>query len=680
MIRRISVVWMLLASMLVAPNGFAATVPAGSAVPAAAASTIQPAIATQAAAPDATGSEAGTLPALGKQDLRTFFGTLVPYMLKRNDIAGGVVAVVKDGKLIFAQGYGYANVAKRTPVIADKTLFRIGSVSKLFTWTAVMQLVAAGKIDLDANVNQYLDFKIPEKYGKPVTMRDLMTMTPGFAETIDDLMAPSSRQLVPLREYLVKHMPPRIFPPGKVVAYSNYGATLAGYIVQRVSREPFDTYVEQHVLKPLEMSHSTFEQPLPAAWQSSLATGYVTATGKTIVPFEPVQAWPAGSFTSTATDMAHFMIAQLQGGRFDGASVLPAAMVQLMHSHHYSSAPGMNGYDFGFYQENRNGLTIVGHGGDTIAFHSDLHLLLDKDIGLFISFNSAGNAPNGTSESVRTSLFHAFLDRYFPYTPPAEPVVATAKRDAARVAGWYWASRREYGGMKLAYLLTQVHVAALANGDITISMLKDPSGALKHWREIGPLTWRAVNGQSRVRFVTNPDGSIRWWVTDDFPPVELFQPVRGLLALGTFSTLTMIAIGVFVLTLLIWIGGAIARRHFRQKLEFAPYQFPLRLAARIGTILQLAVVIGWVALLSWFSQPLSLFHTNVMASWMIPLYALSVLGIIGGIAIVLDAAWRITRGPGGVLARASELLLGLCAIYGIWAIIACGLVSFSMNF
>ena len=207
--------------------------------PATATSTAQPATSAPAAEA-ATTAAAGATPTLDAADLRTFFDGLVPYMLKRNDIAGAVLVVVKDGKPIFAQGYGYADVAKRTPVVPDQTLFRIGSVSKLFTWTAVMQLVAAGKIDLDADVNKYLDFKVPEKFGKPITMRDLMTMTPGFAEVIRDLIFASPRQPYPLRQYLAERMPPRISPPGNIGADANDGATLAGYIVQRVSGEPFD--------------------------------------------------------------------------------------------------------------------------------------------------------------------------------------------------------------------------------------------------------------------------------------------------------------------------------------------------------------------------------------------------------------------------------------------------------
>jgi CubicO group peptidase (beta-lactamase class C family) len=666
-------------ALLAAGGACAATAPnqnapvgAGVQSPAAASSVPTPPLA------DSASSVTAGAPSMTSQDLRGFFDALVPYMLKRNDIAGAVVVVVKDGQVIFTHGYGYADVARRTPVVPDKTLFRIGSTSKLFTWTSVMQLVAAGKIDLDRDINDYLDFKIPEKFGKPITMRDLMTMTPGFAETLHDLLVAKPGQLVPLRQYLVDHMPPRIFSPGKVVAYSNYGAALAGYIVQRVSGEPFDDYVRDHIFKPLGMDHSTFEQPLPSALRGDLATGYLTAHGKTIVSFESVQPWPAGSMTSGAIDMAKFMIAQLQNGQYDGASILSPATVKLMHSHQYSAAPGMNGYDLGFYQENSHGLRIIGHGGDTLAFHSDLHLLLDKDIGIFMSFNSAGKAPEGTAENVRTDLFRAFLDRYFPYQPPVQPTVASAKADAARVAGWYWSSRREDSALRLLYLLGQTQVVAQPDGTITVDMLKKPSGALKHWREVGPLVYREVDGPGKLRFVANPDGSIRWWIGDTIP-VMVMQPVHGLQQHGSFTWLTNITIAVFVLTLLIWAGGAIARRRFGRPLQFTKELSRLRPASRIGVILQLAVVVGWLALLIKLSNPVALFHTD-FGGTLILLYVLGVLAIAGGIAIVLEAVLRVARGPGGWLCRAGELVLALCAIYGIWAIVACGLVNFNTHF
>jgi CubicO group peptidase (beta-lactamase class C family) len=184
-------------------------------------------------------------PQLTKEDLEAFFDGFIPIELQRDDIAGAVVIVVKDGKVLFAKGYGYADVKTRKPVTVDATLFRPGSISKTFTWTAVMQLVEQGKIDLNRDVNDYLDFKIPATFGKPITMKDLMTHTPGFEETLKELFVANAADMRPLQQYVQTHMPQEIFPPGTTPAYSNYGATLAGYIVQRVSGMPFDDYIEQ---------------------------------------------------------------------------------------------------------------------------------------------------------------------------------------------------------------------------------------------------------------------------------------------------------------------------------------------------------------------------------------------------------------------------------------------------
>ena len=153
-------------------------------------------------------------PALTAADAEAFLDGVMPMQLAREDIAGAVVLVVKDGKVLLAKGYGYSDVKKRTPVSPDGTLFRTGSVSKLFTWTAVMQLVEQGKIDLNRDVNDYLDFKIPTKFGKPITVKDLMTHTPGFEETAEDLFLAKASDLKPMDEYLKAHLPERVYPPG----------------------------------------------------------------------------------------------------------------------------------------------------------------------------------------------------------------------------------------------------------------------------------------------------------------------------------------------------------------------------------------------------------------------------------------------------------------------------------
>ncbi|MGH8273797.1 MAG: serine hydrolase domain-containing protein [Gammaproteobacteria bacterium] len=598
--------------------------------------------------------------------------------MKRANVAGGVIAVVKKGRLIFARGYGFADLKTHAPVIADQTLFRVGSVSKLFTWTAVMQLVQAGKLNLDTDVNRYLDFKIPPKFGRPVTLRDLMTMTPGFAASVKDLVMPTPKQLFPLRRYLIENMPPRIFPPGKILAYSNYGAALAGYIVQRVSGEPFDEYVESHIFEPLGMRHSTFDQPLPASLRPDMATGYITASSGQVVPFEAVEAAPAFAMSSTATDIARFMIAQLQNGRYQRASILAPATVALMHSQQYNAAPDINGYCLGFYQENRNGLRIIGHGGDTTAFHSDLYLLLDKDVGLFMAFNSLGK--NGAIEKMRRALFRSFLDRYFPYTPPTKKTVADPKRDAARVTGWYLGTRRENRApLALAFLFTQTHVTALPNGIIEISAPLSESGAPRLWREVGPLDYRLVNGQDHLKFVAASDGRIRY-LTSDGNPTELFQRVHGLKQFSLFTILTTISAVVFIITMLIWIIGAWARYRFRKPMALTPVHWWLRLASRIGTLLQLAAGTGWLILIAVLAQQQLNGLTGGIVPTLIVLYILGVLGVLGGIAIIIESLWRIARGPGFLLCRGGEALLGLCALHGIWAILAYGLASFNTHF
>src|SRR5262249_27382237 len=244
-------------------------------------------------------------------DIEAFMDGLMPLQLERGDIAGAVVAVVKDGKLLFAKGYGYADVAAKKPVSPEDTLFRPGSISKLFTWTAVMQLVEQGKLDLDRDVNDYLDFKIPSTFPQPITLRNIMTHTSGLAETAKDLFVKDTADMKPLGAYLADHIPNRIFPPGTTPAYSNYATTVAGYIVQRVSGKPFDEYIATNILQPLGMPHTTFDQPLPPALKPLMSNGYRLAS-KEAKPFEVVQAWPAGSVSTSAMDMTHFMIAHLQ--------------------------------------------------------------------------------------------------------------------------------------------------------------------------------------------------------------------------------------------------------------------------------------------------------------------------------------------------------------------------------
>src|SRR5579885_2996455 len=379
-----------------------------------------------------TAAPAEPVPEMSPADIGAFLDGLVPQQLARDDIAGAVVVVVKDGKVLFAKGYGYADVERHRPVSPSETLFRVGSISKLFTWTALMQLIEQGRVDLDADVNRYLDFTIPPALGQPVTVRELFTHTPGFQESLEDLFVPTAAELRPLGRYLATHVPARIYPPGTVPAYSNYGAALAGYIVERVSGMPFNDYVERYLFSPLAMTHASFRQPLPAALEPLMSRGYFVAS-RPAQPFEIVQAYPAGSLSASGEDMAHFMIAQLEGGQYQGVRILQPDTVAQMQSRQFGLSPWMHASALGFYEESRNGHRIIGHGGDTVFFHSDLHLMPDAHLGFFVSYNSQGREASSAQD--RSYLWHRFLDRYFPVAVPALPAVATAKADAQRIAG-----------------------------------------------------------------------------------------------------------------------------------------------------------------------------------------------------------------------------------------------------
>jgi CubicO group peptidase (beta-lactamase class C family) len=645
--------------------------------PALAAAGTQPASAGRpqpAARPPAAPAAMGP-PQLTAEDLGAFLDGMVPYAIAQANIAGASVAVVANGGLVFARGYGFADMKSRRPVVADQTLFRAGSVSKLFTWTAVMQLVQAGKLDLDRNIDDYLDFKVPERYGRPITLRDLMTHSAGFEDTVTDLFVARPSQLFPLRQYLIRHMPPLIHPPGQVVAYSNYGATLAGYIVQRVSGEPFDEYIARHILQPLGMDHSTFQQPLPADLQPWMATGYRQASDPSTVPFELVEAAPAGALTTDVTDLAKFMLAQLDGGSYDGAQILTPATLEEMHTPQGRPLPGMNGMDLGFYDENRNGLRIIGHAGDTGAFHSDLHLLLDKGVGLAIMLNSTGNA--GAAEAVRVAIFRRFLDRYFPYTPPKEATVSDPHRDAARVAGFYGSSRHTV--LRILTALSQSAVTAEPSGQIEESELTHLSGVPKRWREVGPLTWREVAGQAHLKFIAGKGGAIRYWVSDDTIPVDINPRLHGLGQSSLLKLFGALFIAVMLLTVAIWVGGSIIRRRFQHPLRLSPLKSALRLASRLGAVIYLLLIVGWVAFFASLTSLVALVGGELWGRF-IPLYVLGVLAIIGSLAMIANAGLRLRLGPGGMLARCGELVLALAGIYGIWGVIHLGLASFTVSF
>ncbi|HJQ69015.1 MAG TPA: serine hydrolase domain-containing protein [Blastocatellia bacterium] len=604
-------------------------------------------------------------------DVEAFLDGVVPLQLLQSDVAGATISVVKDGKLLFAKGYGYADAASKKPVSPDETLFRPGSVSKLFTWTSVMQMAEQGKLDLDRDVNEYLDFKIPDAYGQPITLKHIMTHTPGFEEQVKDLFTTGS-QAANLGEYLKTHIPGRIFPPGTTPAYSNYATALAGYIVERVSGQPFNDYVDANIFRPLGMTHSTFVQPLPENLAPNMSNGYQLGSDDP-KPFEVVNVFPAGSLSSSASDMARFMIAHLGEGKFGEARILRPETARLMHSRLFALDDAANAMAYGFYEESRNGHRIIGHGGDTMWFHSDLHLILDAGVGFFISYNSAGKG----QDSLRTLLWEAMLDRYFPYTPPPPPASSSAAEDARAVGGTYMLSRRsETSFLKAAMLLSQFTVAPGDHGVIEVAEVTGHNGKPKRWRGVAPMTFLEENGQEKLIF--KPDQHGRMTMVLPFP-FFVGQRVGTFENNGLLVPVIILSLLIMVLTLLLWPVAWFVRRHYGHKLEMTPTERRLRLGVRIVFALDIIFIAAMAGLLIYGFTNLEVFSDRGNI-WFHIIQVIGIIGAIGSLVVIYNAIKAWAKKGNSIWRRLQATVLVLACLGFLWFAFAGNLLSFSSTY
>lgn len=372
-------------------------------------------------------------------ELENFLDSIIPAQLANYSIAGATFSMVKDGSIFLEKGYGYANSADHTPVLANETMFRIGSISKTFTAIAVLQLVETGLLDLDVDINNYLSaFKIPETYEEPITLRHLLTHTAGFEKADIYTILPYAQDF---EQVLAEGIPDRVRPPNIISSYSNYGFALAGYIVQEVSGKNFEQYVSDEILAPIGMNSSSFLQPLPSNLSSQMSTGY----DKYNLPryFEYISIPPAGSGSSTASDMSKFMIALLNNGSYDGNQILEKTSVDMMLSNQFLTHENLAGIGLGLYEFDLSNQRIIGHGGDTQFFHSRMMLFPELNIGVFASYNSEGGSV------ARTELFNEFIEEYFPYPKVDIEPLQGYKRRARRFTGFFVASRRVYSDKTL---------------------------------------------------------------------------------------------------------------------------------------------------------------------------------------------------------------------------------------
>ncbi|QIB64535.1 serine hydrolase domain-containing protein [Kineobactrum salinum] len=602
-------------------------------------------------------------------ELAAFLDGAMGAQLQSLDIAGGAVVVVQNGEILQARGYGHADLEQGVPVDPATTLFKPGSVSKLITWTAVMQLVEQGRLELDVDVNRYLTaLQLPETFAEPVTLRNLMTHSAGFEDGwAGFLIRRTETDLQPLAQSLAAHRPTRVraparnFADGSGVAYSNWGTALAGLIVAEVSGQSFDDYVEQHIFAPLGMDNSSFREPLPAALRARLARGHRDGgSGMEAQPEEFLaNVAPAGALSSTAIDMAKFMLAHLQQGEYRGQRILQPATAALMHSRTLSPDPHLNGIALGFYETWINGRRTIGHGGSTLNFMSELMLVPEAGVGLFVTFNSP---PGGRAHA---ALKHAFMDRYFPAVLPSVASIEGFEERAGDYAGAYRGLRRSYTTLEKLYS---------AFGDIKVQVMPDRSllvaglmGDSKRWLEISPGVFRERHGDEMIAFQRDP----REQVTALLGPFAATPAVR--IAFWETGSFHMALLGLCLLLFLSMLIGTCCGR---------PAAFPLPPRYRLGRqilagasgvavvfLLAVGVLVGLgeSAMLDgppgWFrvalGLPLLLVPLTLVALWL------------------LTQAWR--EGWGSVRSRLHHSLVAAALALCLWSLHYWNLLGFHLG-
>jgi len=594
----------------------------------------------------------------------------LPYVLAQADIAGAVVVIVKDGQVLTQRGYGYADVAARQRVDPATTLFRPGSISKLFTWTAIMQLVEQRKIDLDVDVNRYLDFTIPPFAGKPITMRNMMTHTPGFEAALKHLIVFEGQSPVPaLGDALKQRLPKRVFAPGTTGAYSNYAVGLAGYIVERVSGMPFEDYIDRKVFAPLGMTHATFRQPLPAALAPFMSKGYARASADP-EPYEFVTLPPAGSLAVSAADMAKFMIAHLD----QGAGLMQPATAQLMHDPAHIAVAGVDRMALGFHEQRINGLGAIGHAGDAINFHSDLWLFPAQQVGMFISMNSAGTGR--ATHEIRLALFQQFGERYFPEASAAPLVeLSTAKEHAKMLTGSYIASGGSFSNfVDVGNFIGQTKIGLDNDGRPFIPSLPSLAGAPRHWIEVAPFQWRDAQGPERLAALVENGRVVRWGIDDD-APTDVYNRAPWYRDAAWLKPLCLIALIVVALTALSWPAAALARRRYGAANPLSGADLLSYRLLRGFSWLTLIALAGWLSLLE--------LRTIVMDNIDGRVWLLEIAGTLGGFGLLAAALWNLWRvgsRPRGPVAAIWSGVQALAAAAVLDVMLTFHLISFGTNF
>lgn len=589
------------------------------------------------------------------------------FMLARMEaegVAGVTLAIVHDGDVILARGYGKSDVDRGLPVEPDATLFRPGSISKTFVWTAVMQLVEQGRLDLDTDIRTWLpELPLNLRHPEPITLSHLMAHTPGFEESVmGHLFTNAPEKVMPLAEYLTRFQPAQVRPPGTVPAYSNFGTALAGLIVANVTGMPFEDYVERYLFEPLGMRSSTFREPwgpqrrdaIDPDLEARISRGYRRQDGAFLAgDFEFIGSiGPAGALSTTAQDMARWMLVHLQEGELDGMRILEADTARRMQQRHHGLDPELPGMAHGFIEGRVHGWRSIGHGGGTVHFLSDMQMFPELGFGVFISTNTAGG------QAVLRGFVRTLVERHFEAGPdpiPRSPL-AESDDDSGRYAGAYLSSRYNHSTLERMLNFPILQVESVAPGRLAVSGF----GATQRYHQVAADTFRDMETGTVLRFVADERGrSVR--VLHSGVPVMVFDRVGPL---GNPRVLLSVLAACLLVLLCVPVGAWLRRGDPPLQTDVERWSSGLAVGTAVAWL-------GFAALLALglmsLAGDLGNFFYAIPNGW---IYTALAVGLIGAGLTVLSALllipvwgggdwslWRRLRHSGVVAACVVTLLL-----------------------
>lgn len=561
-------------------------------------------------------------------EMEVFLDSLVAAQMDSLHLPGVVVSVVKDGGIFFTKGYGYADVEQRHPIVPERSVFGIGSISKLFVATAVMQLIDQGKLRPDDTVNSHLKlFQLPDKFAEPTTVHHLLTHTAGFEDHLIGIVTRDSSSVVPLGSFLKQGMPRQVVPPGQFYNYSNHGMALAGHLVEQISGLSFDDYVDREILTPLDMTRSGMH--LSAQMRSDLALGYgynPESDSFQRISEDYLQISPAGGLYATATDMAHFMIAHLQDGRYQDKRILSESAARQMRQVQHSNHPGQWGIGYAFTETYRNGLRVWGHDGGRLGYFSFLFIVPEENLGFFVSTNTY--ILGSTVPNLEDTFLTAFLDHYYESADEDQQALSPIDpHEIDRWSGTYQLPRYSHHTLtKISSLIVRVNV--LDNGDGSLGFVLPVTNQLTRWMQAEPGVYKDDMGKGSISFRSDNDGNVTHMSWNHI----LFERTA-------WHQATMLHLGIIGYCILMFSSASIwpigyFRRRRRGKISNIPWPRRPHVVAGAVVILNLAFVLGLLIAVGSFME--------ITYSVPLPLIALLCLPVVAGVLtiVVVVFVWR----------------------------------------